>query len=161
MSRRSHADSSGFVLVIALIGIMTLTFLLLTGSISSTTSLKVSGNYVKTVDAFNIAEAGLSRARPILENQEFDAVLAQYQTLPLLNTTLFNRGTYRVTLMNDEKDLAGGGTATNDTNNILKVVSDGTSSSGAKSQITTYIQLVGGSNPIAFPRVLREENPWV
>ncbi len=147
----SRTRDGGFVVVIALIGLLSLTFLLLTGNISTTTSLKISGNYVKTVDAFNIAEAGLARARPMLENQDFDTLLTSYQNTPVINTTSFNGGTYKVTLTNDEKDLSSGGTATNDTNSIVKVLSDGTSASGAKSQITTYIQLVGGSNPVNAP----------
>lgn len=139
----------GFVIVLVLISMLIMSFFLITGTATTTTAIKVSGNYNKSVDAFNIAEAGLNRARPLVEAAtSFSTFLGSYSQGYLVAPTAFNNGSYQVTVTNDEKE---GANTTTDANNIIKVISRGTSQSGSSSVITTYMQKVGGSNPATLP----------
>src|SRR3989304_4187975 len=86
--------NEGYVIVLALIALMAMSFFLMTGAITTSNTIKVSGNYVRTVDTFNIAEIGLARARPLIEDRSFDDLLSDYAYTPLVPTTPFHGGTY-------------------------------------------------------------------
>jgi Tfp pilus assembly protein PilX len=147
--KQAKGNDRGFIIVIAMIALMAMSFFLLTGAMTSSSAVKISGNYVKTVDTFNIAEAGIAKARPFLENTDFDVVLTNYASTPLIPETPFNGGTYTVTVTDDAND--GDSVTTNDLNGIIKVVSVGKTAQGGKVTISTHVQLIGGSNPIDFP----------
>ncbi|MFH1262610.1 MAG: pilus assembly PilX N-terminal domain-containing protein [Pseudomonadota bacterium] len=154
MERKRRYRESGFVVVIALIALMAMSFFLITGAATTTSAVKVSGNYSKTVDIFNIAEAGLARARPRLEPalsaaNGFTSILTTYYGAYLISSTPFNGGTYEVTVDDDERD--GDSNPLNDTNGIIKVISTGRNNQGGKGIITTYVQLINGTNPITYP----------
>src|SRR5690349_18891317 len=124
----------GFVIVIAMIALMAMTFFLLTGAMTSASTVKVSGNYVKTVDTFNIAEAGIAKARTLLEQKSFNTILSSYANTYLISPAPFNGGTYEVTVSDDANDTDGN--PLTDNNSIIKVVSIGRTPQGGKVTIT-------------------------
>lgn len=145
-----RTSQRGFVVAIALIAIMVLTFFLLTGAATTMSTVKVSGNYSKTVDVFNIAEAGLAKARPLIEGQSFSNILATYTSTYLIQPTSFNGGTYEVTVQDDPND--GDVDPWTDRNGIIQVTSIGRNSQGGKVQIRTFLQLIEAEeNPIEAP----------
>ncbi|MFH1018975.1 MAG: PilX N-terminal domain-containing pilus assembly protein [Pseudomonadota bacterium] len=144
---RTHSGENGFIIALALIAILVMSFFLLSGTISTTTAVKVSGNYSRSVKAFNIAEAGLAKARPLIENQAFNTLLANYQTVDLIAPTAFQGGTYEVKLANDPTDPGG---SLSDTNHIIKVTSIGQVPQGGKVTIDTYVQLIT-TGSVNFP----------
>lgn len=148
MNKKNGIPNRGFVVIVALIALMAMSFFLLTGAATTTSAVKVSGNYSKTVDVFNIAEAGLARARPLLEGQDFSTILSTYYGSYLISPTSFNDGTYEVTVTNDEHD---GVSNTTDSNGIIKVTSIGRNNQGGRVQIATYLQLISPTTPITPP----------
>src|ERR1043166_4023911 len=125
-----------------MIALMAMTFFLLTGVSTTTSSLKVSGSYRQTVGVFNIAEAGIARARTFIEAQSsFSNVLSTYASIPITTGSL-NGGTYDVRVKNN----SDGGGATTDKDNIIIVTSTGTGSDGTKAEIETYLQKLSTVN---------------
>jgi hypothetical protein len=136
---------SGFVIGLAMIAVLTMSFFLITASMTTRASVKVSGNYTKSIGTFNIAEAGLARARPLIEGGNFTALLNTYNGINMIDPTPFNDGTYEVT-MKDNDD--GDSDPLADADNIIILSSIGKNSVGGKVEIDTHIQQVVG---ITFP----------
>ena len=144
-------NQRGYVLVLAMIGMMTLMFFLITGVSTTSTTVKVSGNYAKTVDSFNYAEVGLAKARPILEaSSNFTTVLTSHNpsdSNPLIPTTGFNKGSYEVFIYDNDD---GDGNAYADADNIVVVKSIGTNEVGGTVTIEAHLQRPMASPP-TFP----------
>jgi hypothetical protein len=143
-----RSGEEGFVIALAMIAILVMTFFLLTGAITSTTAVKVSGNYSKSVGTFNIAEVGVAKARPMIEGQDFSSLLTTYNGKYMISPAPFGIGTYEVTVGNDANDSGG---ATSDTNGIIKITSVGRTPQGAKVTIDTYVQQISSMYPKSFP----------
>lgn len=134
-------DEKGMVLVVGLLLISVLMLLGTTAVITSTTDLKISGNYRSSSQAFYIAEAGMENARGKLRTDVATFTLSQLlaarvgannalsnstnianfyangivtDDVPYVAATSFGGGTYRVYLTNDgTPDVV---TSTSDTN---------------------------------------------
>lgn len=144
-------DEKGMVLVVGLLLISVLMMIGTTAVLTSTTDLKISGNYRANNTAFNIAEAGSEAARETLRvavagGSSLSALLTArrgadgnltnsndfnnfYQNrafvsddVPLIATTNFDAGTYRVYLTNDRGE---GVTTTADSNHAVTLTSFG------------------------------------
>jgi Tfp pilus assembly protein PilX len=147
MNKIHIKQDKGFVIVIVLIAILAMTFFLLTGITTTASTMKVSGNYARTIGVFNIAETGLAKARPLLENQSFTTILSSHPSGVLIPDTSFGNGVYNVTVADDENDNDGNPLV--DSNNIIKVTSTATNTQGARVQIETHLQLILGD--IQYP----------
>lgn len=146
-----YSDDRGMVLVVGLLLISVLMMLGTTAVLTSTTDLKISGNYRANNVAFNIAEAGSEVAREQLRvavagGSSLSALLAARRgadgvltnsdnfnnfyssrafvsdDIPFTATTNFDAGTYRVYLTNDR---AEGVTNAADANTAVTLTSFG------------------------------------
>ncbi len=149
-TRNNHKNQRAYVLVLAMIGLMTLMFFLMTGLSTSSSTVKVSGNYSKTVDSFNFAEVGLAKARPIIETADFDDLLTDFSDpgLPLIAKTAFNDGFYTV-YVNDNDD--GDSNLYDDDDNIIVVTSIGTNAVGGTVTIEAHLQKPIATDPVDLP----------
>ncbi|HLG20765.1 MAG TPA: hypothetical protein VI895_13250, partial [Bdellovibrionota bacterium] len=144
----------GFVVVLALIALMAMSFFLMTGAATTTSSVKVSGNYTKTVDVFDIAEVGVARGRKLMEGKTFDQLLALYPSGVMISKTPFNGGNYEVRIRDNDIDDQGApnpkenGNPATDADNLLVLTSYGYGKSGGSVQIETHQQIMTG---ITFP----------
>lgn len=136
--RQQRRQQQGFIVGLAMLAIVVLSFFLVTSSTTMLSSVKVGGTYSRTVDIFNIAEVGIAKARPLIEGQNLSTLLASYTTTPL-TTGSFNGGSYRV-FITDNDD--GDGTLTSDDDNIIIVQSIATGATGGRVQINTHLQLI-------------------
>ena len=137
MHRQGRQGNRGFVIVIALIALMGMSFFLLTGAATTTSTVKVSGNYNKTIDVFNVAEVGLAKIRPMLETTPIADLLDPGGTpRQLIPPTVFSNGTYEV-YVSDNDDDANYAT---DIDGIVVVRSVGRSKAGGKVEIETHQQ---------------------
>ncbi len=156
MAKRSER---GFIIVLVLIALMAMSFFLITGVTTTTSTIKVSGNYSKTLDVFNIAEVGIAKARPIIEGySDFNALFAAYPSLTIIPTTSWGSGSYSVTIKNNNGPSSCGGTpdcgctggsSTHDCDNIIMVTSSGRTAQGGKVDIETYLQMTTAT--VTFP----------
>jgi hypothetical protein len=159
MKAQERQGQGGFVVVLALIALMAMSFFLLTGVATTTTTMKVSGNYTKTVDSFNLAEVGLAKARPIVEVTDYDVLLSTYtqHDLPLIAKTSFNNGTYEVLVKdNDNGDSDpynddGDSNPYADNDSIIVVRSIGRNQAGGTVEIEAHLQKFVPSAPDPFP----------
>lgn len=131
-------QEGGFIIVLALIALMAMSFFVLTGASTTTSTMKVSGNYNKTIDGFNLAEAGLAKARPMLEAATFDALLSSHYNSPLISTTSFGNGTYQVWITDNAE--SGDMNPFDDTDDIVVIKSIGTNPAGGTVTIEAHIQ---------------------
>ncbi|MEZ4820676.1 MAG: hypothetical protein R3A45_12645 [Bdellovibrionota bacterium] len=145
--RKVQKSKRGFAIALVLIGLLSLSFVIVTSMVSTSTSVKSSGDYINTIGLFNIAEVGLAKARPIVEAAvDFDTLLTTYNGTPIVDTTSFNDGTYTVEVTDNDD---GDGDLTNDSDNIIILTSSAEGNGGGSMGIEEYLQKIG--DPIVFP----------
>jgi len=70
-------NENGFILVVALVLLVTLTLVGTTAHIVTSTDIKIGGNFRDSAQAFYIAQAGIEHARSVLNSPgSFDSALA-------------------------------------------------------------------------------------
>ena len=146
MQYRNKRNDDGFMIAMAMLSILTLTFIGITAAVTSKSTTKVAGNYSKTIGVFNIAEVGLAKARPIIEASNFNTLLTTYSSDPIVDNTAFNDGYFYVTLTDNDD---GDSDLTTDSDGIIVVTSTAVNSVGGTVQIETHLQ--DNSTPIVFP----------
>ena len=161
-------NDDGFILVVALVLLVTLTLVGTTASIITSTDVKIGGNFRKSQEAVQVAMAGAEHGREILRalNQVSvdpvsfsdelaarvggNAALEGYGSddVPLVSSSVGDF-TYDVFLTND---LAEGSTIQADGNNrvhITSVARDSTNAFNASARVETEVDYV--SVPVASP----------
>ncbi|MCR4321213.1 MAG: pilus assembly PilX N-terminal domain-containing protein [Candidatus Brocadiaceae bacterium] len=127
-------DEKGMILIVVLALIAILTLAGTTAVITTTTDIKISGNYKTSVQSFYTAEAGIERANNILKSSTngFDDELLGSDgiqntpddgILSFGSAVSFGNGTYTVRI-NDNND--GDGNLFHDSDNIVVITGTGT-----------------------------------
>ncbi len=146
--------SDGIALFVAIL-VMTVVMLFLGASLFlSRVDMKITSNYIIATQSLGVADAGLAHAMALLgSGSDFDSHL-NCGTPPctLLASTTFPPGsdfTYTVTVENDSADINGAGTATDDTDNLVVLVSTANGPNDTKRQVQAYINrsLVNFTSP--------------
>ncbi len=155
-------NQEGFLLVVALVLLATLTVLGTTAYLLSSTDIKVGGGFRNSQQAFQVAQAGVERAREILRqanaNQTtgadptvFNSELIHYagSSVPVTSGTVGGYS-YTVMLSNDAGD-AGGNIS--DSNNKVMLTSTATGSNNTKAIVEIGVSLPPPSisTPMTFP----------
>lgn len=136
---KTITNESGLVLVVVLVLLTVLMLLGATAVMTSTTDLRISGNYKVGQQAFYVAEAGLEHGKiecvkrysdngwtsftPLLDGSTSAAAAG----LTFGEAVSFGDGTYRVRVANDAADSGG---AAGDTNGAVTLTSVGTVGGG-------------------------------
>lgn len=136
---RQFNAQGGYVMILALLGLLILMIFLLTGITTTTTSIKVSGNYGSTIEAFSAAESGIAKGKSIMKSMDFDDALADYTQLglPLIAPTALGNATYTVTVEDNDD---GDGDPYADADNIIIVTSVGEIPGSGRTEIEAYVQ---------------------
>jgi len=167
--RKGNED--GFILIAALVLLVTLTLVGTTAHIITSTDIKIGGNFRESQEAFQVAMAGAEHGREVLrtlnqastDTDSFsdelaarvggNAILEGYVSgtddVPLVSSATIGGFTYDVFLTND---LAEGSTIQTDSNNrvrITSVVTDSTNAFNASARVETEVFYV--SVPVASP----------
>ncbi|MEK7279219.1 MAG: PilX N-terminal domain-containing pilus assembly protein [Nitrospirota bacterium] len=99
------SSESGFALIIVMLVLVMMTVLGLNAIMTSSTDIQISGNEKVAVRALSVAEAGLNHGMRRLRGQTFDTLLAglvdETSKYSLINSTIFDGGTYKVYLRNN------------------------------------------------------------
>ena len=160
--RKGNED--GFILVVALVLLVTLTLVGTTAHLVTSTDIKIGGNFRATQEALQVAMAGAEHGREVLRAQNqanvagtgsFSDELAAVAVggngtldgygsddVPLVDSTSFGGLSYKVYLTND---LAEGPTIQADNNNrvrITSVVTDPANAFNASARVETEVIFV-------------------
>lgn len=143
----------GFVLALTLVLLMIITLVATTTMIVERTQMKVGGNFSKVIKSFEVGQSGVMRAEEILKawittHADFDGILtysasnnnylySSGDSGTALNGVAFGGGYYTVTVANNDGDIAGAGSATNDTDRKIKVNVRAYDNDGRSMTITT------------------------
>ena len=137
-------SSEGIALFVAIL-VMTIVMLFLGASLFlSRVDTKITSNFKLGTQALEVADAGLQHGLTLLQRgTDFDGDL-NCGTPPcnLLSATPFPAGsdfTYTVTVENDSPDINNGGSPTNDTDNLVVLVSTANGPNGVKRQVQAYV----------------------
>jgi hypothetical protein len=155
-------NQQGFILIAALVLLATLTILGTTAYLLSSTDIKVGAGYRNSQQIFEVAQAGVERAREILRQANgnetigadptvFNAELIYYAqgNVPVTSGTM-GVFSYTVMLSNDPND-AGGTTA--DSNNKVILTSTATGPNNARAVVEIGVSLppAPSGTPMSFP----------
>jgi Tfp pilus assembly protein PilX len=155
-------NQEGFLLVAALVLLATLTILGTTAYLLSSTDIKVGAGFRNSQQAFEVAQAGVERAREVLRQANatqatgadptvFNSELIYYAGSSVPVTSGTSGGfTYAVMLSNDQGD-AGGTVA--DSNNKVMLTSTATGPNNTKAVVEIGVSLPPPptSTPMSFP----------
>ncbi len=169
-------NERGFILVVALVLLVTLTLVGTTAHLVTSTDIKIGGNFRESQEALQVAMAGAEHGREILralnegsaDKESFsdelaarvggNAALEGYinggDDVPLVSSSIGDF-TYDVFLTND---LAEGSTIQTDGNNrvrITSVVTDSTNAFNASARVETEVVYV--SVPVASPLYAKDD----
>jgi len=171
--RKGNED--GFILVAALVLLVTLTLVGTTAHIITSTDIKIGGNFRESQEAVQVAMAGAEHGREILralnqvsvDPESFSDELAARvggnanlegygsDDVPLVSSASIGDFTYDVFLTND---LAEGSTIQADGNNrvhITSVATDSTNAFNASARVETEVVYV--SVPVASPLYAKDD----
>jgi hypothetical protein len=155
-------NQEGFLLVASLVLLATLTIMGTTAYLLSSTDIKIGAGFRNSQQAFEVAQAGVERAREILRqangNQTtgadptlFNSELVHYDlgSVPVASGT---SGVYSYTVMmsNDAGD-AGGNTADSNNKVLLTSTATGPNNTKAVVQIAVSLPPPPTSTPVSFP----------
>jgi hypothetical protein len=155
-------NQRGFLLVVALVLLATLTILGTTAYLLSSTDIKIGSGFRNSQQVFEVAQAGVERAREILRqvngNQStgadptlFNSELVYYASgnVPVTSGT---SGIYSYTVMmsNDAGD-AGANTADSNNKVLLTSTATGTNNTKAIVEIAVSLPPPPTSTPMSFP----------
>ena len=149
--------TDGIALFVAIL-VMAVVMLFIGGGLFlSRIDAKISNNYKLGTQSLEVADAGLLHALTLIANgYDFDTHLT-CGTPPcnLLSSTTFPPGsdfTYTVTLENDPADINGDGTAKDDTNYVVVLLSTASGPNDTKREVQAYVNrsLVGFTPPGAL-----------
>ncbi len=136
--------TDGIALFVAIL-VMAVVMLFIGGGLFlSRIDAKISNNYKLGTQSLEVADAGLLHALTLIANgYDFDTHLT-CGTPPcnLLSSTTFPPGsdfTYTVTLENDPADINGDGTATDDTNYVVVLLSTASGPNDTKREVQAYV----------------------
>jgi len=150
-------SSQGLALFMS-IAMMTIFLFFLSASLYLTrVDTKITSNLKLATQALEVADAGLQHAVAVIETgYDFDGQL-NCGTPPctLVSNTSFPAGSgfsYTVMAQNDQEDISTGGSATDDTNNLLVLTSTANGPNDTKSEIQAYVgrSSVGFTPPAAI-----------
>ncbi len=137
-------SSEGIALYVAIL-VMTIVMLFLGASLFlSRVDTKISDNFKLGTQVLEVADAGLQHAMTLIQNgYDFDNTL-NCGTPPctILSSTTFPSGsnfTYTVTVENNSADINNGGSATDDTDNIVVLLSTANGPNDSRSQIQAFV----------------------
>jgi Tfp pilus assembly protein PilX len=148
--------SDGIALFVAIL-VMTVVMLFVGASLFlSRVDSKITSNYKLATQSLEVANAGLLHAMTLIEDGfDFDTNL-NCGTPPctLLSSTTFPAGSdfaYTVTVENDSPDINSSGSSTDDTDNIVVLLSTASGPNGTKRELQAYVNrsLVSFSPPSA------------
>lgn len=119
---------------------------------------KVTSNFKLAAQALEVADAGLHHALALITSgYDFDSQLTACGTPPctIVSNFTFPAGsgfTYTVTVQNDQEDIANGGSATDDKNNILVLTSTANGPAASKRNVQAYVgrSAIGFNPPAAL-----------
>lgn len=150
-------SSRGLALFMS-IAMMTIFLFFLSASLYLTrVDTKVTSNLKLATQALEVADAGLQHALVLIANgYDFDSALdCGTPPCPVVSNVTFPAGSgfsYTIMAENDQDDISNGGSATDDTNNLLVLTSKANGPADTKSEIQAYVRRssVGFTPPAAL-----------
>jgi len=137
-------SDQGIALFVAIL-VMAMVMLFLGASLLlSRVDTKITSNFKLGTQALQVADAGLQHALAVIgQGQDFDSIL-NCGTPPcdVISSTTFPPGsefTYTVTVENDSVDINNSGSATDDTDQLVVLISTANGPNGSKRQIQAYV----------------------
>ena len=139
-------SSEGFALFIAIL-VMAIVMLFVGASLLlSRVDTKITSNFKLGTQALEVADAGLQHALKVLAPQKGwnydDSLTCGTPPCNLFSSESFPSApgfTYTVTVENDAADIAGGGSASDDTDSLVVLISTANGPNDTKRQIQAYV----------------------
>ncbi len=140
-------SSEGFALFIAIL-VMAIVMLFVGASLHlSRVDTKITSNFKLGTQALEVADAGLQHALKLLGPQKGwdydDSLICGTPPCYLLSSESFPSApgfTYSVTVENDALDIANGGSASDDTDNLVVLISTANGPNDTKRQVQAYVK---------------------
>jgi len=138
-------DSEGFALFVAILTMAIIMLFIGASLFLSRVDTKITSNFKLGTQALEVADAGLQHALAVIQKgYDFDSYL-NCGTPPcnLISTTSFSPDsgfTYAVTVENDSPDIISGGSPTDDTDNLVVLISTANGPSNSKRRVQAYVK---------------------
>ncbi len=140
-------SSEGFALFIAIL-VMAIVMLFLGASFFlSRVEMKITSNFKLGTQALGVADTGLLHALKVLEPQKGwdfnDSFTCQTPPCDVISNSSFPSApgfTYSVTVENDALDIANGGSASDDTDSLVVLISTANGPNDTKRQVQAYVK---------------------
>ncbi|MEZ4705472.1 MAG: hypothetical protein R3A11_09845 [Bdellovibrionota bacterium] len=157
---QQQRSTQGYVMVLAMLGLLILMIFLLTGVTTTTTSIKVSGNYGSTIEAFSAAESGIAKGKSIMKTMNFDDALTNYTQagLDLVPSTALGNASYFVRVEDNDD---GDSDPYNDSDSIIIIRSVGQVQGSGRTEIEAYVQKPTSSATVLPPPSSNGQSPVI
>jgi len=135
--------SDGIALFVAIL-VMTIVMIFISASLFlRRVDTKITSNLKVETQSLQVADAGLQHALAVIDKGfDFDNILCGTPPCTLISNTTFPPSSdfsYTVTVENNSTDINNGGSATNDTDNLVVLVSTANGPNDSKRQVQAYV----------------------